>query len=45
MQVVFILKRAIVTNEGSFRLIVLLVILKSLSFFNMIIMISEGSRT
>jgi hypothetical protein len=45
MQVFSILKRAIVANEGSFKLIACLIFHKSLSFFNMLIMIGEGSRT
>jgi len=45
MQAISILKRAIVANEGSFRLVTLLVFLKPLSFFDMLIMIGEGSRT
>jgi len=45
MQPVSILKHAIIANEGSFRLITLSVFLKALSFFNMVIMIGEGSRT
>jgi hypothetical protein len=45
MQVVFILKFAIIANEGSFRLIALLVFLNSLSLFNMFIMIGEGFGT
>jgi hypothetical protein len=45
MEAVSILKCAIVANESSFRLITLLVFLKPLSFFDMLIMIGEGSGT
>jgi hypothetical protein len=41
MQAISILKRAIVTNEGSFRLIILLIFLS----FDMLIMVDKGSET
>jgi len=45
MQAISILKRSIVANEGYFKLIDLLVFLKSLPFFDMLIMIGEGFET
>jgi hypothetical protein len=45
MQAISILKRAIVVNEGYFRLVTLLVFFKPLSFFDMLIMIGEGFGT
>jgi hypothetical protein len=45
MQAISILKRAIVANEGSFRLITLLIFLKPLSFIDMLIMVGKGFET
>jgi hypothetical protein len=45
MRAVSILKHAIIANDGSFRLIIFSVFLKSLFFFDILIMIGEGFGT